>query len=626
MEEKKNDYSFFHQKKAAFSLERVICRLLAAWCCFIVFTLHKNPYYHNLEYEQSVSLSNVLLAVTLLFVVYSVVNIFLIEFESDTWFLLVGATICVLVWINRYTNPSTKFIFTLAIIVVYSLFVIYTVEKNELLFKKWNPKKGIIWGIAIGLGLLSGLVIGIIGCLRYLRFSAPNFDFGIFVNMFHRMKQLGLPLTTCERDVLMSHFGVHLSPVFYLLLPFYVLFPSPLTLQIGQAVVLSSGIVPVVLLCKHFNLSGKLTIGVSALYAFYPAISTGCFYDIHENCFLLPLLLWTFYSFEKEKYLGMYIFALLTFSVKEDAAVYILLFALFIIFSRKKYLHGSILVVSSLLYFFIAMSILKTNSAFYAEMYQNTTPNPGIGGPMINRYENLIFNATDGLIGAVKTAIVNPGYLLTQLVSTNDNSWGKIVYFIQIILPLGFIPFFTKKPSRWILIAPILLNLLTTYPYQYEIGFQYHFGISAFLIYAVILNLPDLKPDFAKHIITLSMAACCCLYASLVLPSLWDNIICYDIDKEQCKQMQIVLDKIPDDASVSCSTFLLPYLANRDEIYEIYYHGFEDDIDYVVIDARGTVDQKAIRSYLNQGYIIQEEHEEMLIVLVKNELFITYEE
>lgn len=623
MKEKQDYYRFFNQKKAAFSFDRVICRLLAAWCCFIAFSLCSDLRYHNLEYAQNTSLGNVLLVVTLLFVAYSVVNIFLIELESDTWFLFAGATICVMVWMGMYTNKSTKFLFVLAVIVVYSLFVTYIVDKNELLIKKWSPKKEVVWCIAIGLGLLSGGVIGIIGCLRYLEFATPNFDFGIFVNMFHRMKQTGLPLTTCERDVLMSHFGVHLSPVFYLLLPFYALFPSPLTLQIGQAVVLASGIVPIVLLCKHFNLSGKLTIFVSAIYALYPAISTGCFYDIHENCFLVPFLLWTFYFFEKEKYLGMYIFALLTFSVKEDAAVYILFFALFVFFSRKKYLHGSILAVGSLIYFFIAITILKTNSAYYAELYQNATPNPYIDGPMINRYENLIFNSTDGLIGVVKTAIVNPGYLLTQLVATDDDGWGKIVYFIQMLMPLGFIPFFTKKTSRWLLIAPILLNLLTTYPYQYDIGFQYHFGISAFLIYAVIMNLPDLKPCFTKRIVSLSVVACCCLYFSLVLPSFLSNVVYYNVNKEQYKQMQIVLDNIPDDASVSCSTFLLPHLANRDEIYEIHYHGLDDDVDYVVLDARTTVDQNVLRDYLNQGYIIQEEHEGMIVVLVKKELVST---
>ena len=38
----------------------------------------------------------------------------------------------------------------------------------------------------------------------------------------------GLPDVSCERDVLMSHFAVHISPIYYLLLPFYALFPSPL--------------------------------------------------------------------------------------------------------------------------------------------------------------------------------------------------------------------------------------------------------------------------------------------------------------------------------------------------------------------------------------------------------------
>ena len=56
------------------------------------------------------------------------------------------------------------------------------------------------------------------------------------------------------------------------------------------------------------------------IYALFPAISTGCFYDIHENCFLAPLLLWLFYFFEKEKWIPMYISALLVLAVKEDAA------------------------------------------------------------------------------------------------------------------------------------------------------------------------------------------------------------------------------------------------------------------------------------------------------------------
>ena len=59
------------------------------------------------------------------------------------------------------------------------------------------------------------------------------------------------------------------------------------------------GVIPVILLCRHMKLSGKATVLVSFIYSFYPALTMGCAYDLHENCFLAPLLLWLFYFFEK---------------------------------------------------------------------------------------------------------------------------------------------------------------------------------------------------------------------------------------------------------------------------------------------------------------------------------------
>ncbi len=57
---------------------------------------------------------------------------------------------------------------------------------------------------------------------RIFTFSTPTYDFGIFSQMFYYMKETGMPLTTVERDGLLSHFNVHMSPIYYLLLPFYV--------------------------------------------------------------------------------------------------------------------------------------------------------------------------------------------------------------------------------------------------------------------------------------------------------------------------------------------------------------------------------------------------------------------
>jgi hypothetical protein len=83
--------------------------------------------------------------------------------------------------------------------------------------------------------------------------------------------------------------------------------------------------------------------------------------------------------------------------------------------------------------------------------------------------------------------------------------------------------------------------------------------------------------------------------------------------------MEEILQTIPEDASVSCSTFLLPHLANRDEVYEIFYHNGETDVDYVIFDARTPVEKKDINGYLRKGYVIIEEYENLLIILAKED-------
>ena len=72
---------------------------------------------------------------------------------------------------------------------------------------------------------------------RVLCFSTPTYDMGIFSQMFYSMRTTGLPITTVERDGPLSHFMVHVSPIYYLMLPFYCLFPKAETLQVLQAVV-----------------------------------------------------------------------------------------------------------------------------------------------------------------------------------------------------------------------------------------------------------------------------------------------------------------------------------------------------------------------------------------------------
>ncbi len=589
--------------KSAFHREKTICRVIAAWSTFAAVTALGEGSYAELSFAQDTSIGSMLLIILLWFAAFTAIAACLHRFETDSWFLLAAATVCVVKWLKTYDGDKENFLVMLAILSAYALFLFYFLQRNELLLDRIKLGKRTTMIFAVVCGLVGATVIAVITCLRYKTFSSPNYDFGLFVNMFHNMKETGLPLVTSERDMLLSHFAVHISPIYYLLLPFYYIFPSPMTLQIGQAVVLASGVIPVLLLARQLKLSGKMQLLVTFIYALYPAISAGCFYDIHENCFLAPLLLWMFYFFERGSYIPMYAFAVGVLLVKEDAAMYIILFALYVLLSRKKYIHGSVLALGSLAYFAFALYMLNTYGT----------------GVMVNRFNNLIYDKDSGLLGAVKTALLNPGFLLTQLFTTSKDTWDKLIYILQMFLPLGFLPFCTRKQSRWLLLTPMLMNLLTYYQYQYNIGFQYNFGVSAFLIYAMIVNIPDLKAPTRRNLATFGAAACCCLYLITVLPK-WDQYtLKWKNNQETYQQMEAILDTLPEDASLNISTFLLAHVADRDVIYEINYHGDKPDVDFVVFDAR-YMDKTATahkEAYLAQGYTVYEEHEGLILILQK---------
>jgi uncharacterized membrane protein len=241
---------------------------------------------------------------------------------------------------------------------------------------------------------------------------------------------------------------------------------------------------------------------------------------------------------------------------------------------------------------------------------------------MTTRFSNLIYEKDGGLSDAIKTALVNPGFLFTQLFANDAGTWEKLIYVLQLLLPIGALPLCTKRASRWILMTPMLINLLTMYPYQYQLDFQYHFGITAFLFYAAIKNLPELHLPTAKTLLRIGAAICCALYLAVAGAYLSSLGSTYAQNRETFAQMERFLDEhIPEDASVAASTFLIPYLSERDEIYEVYYHGQKTDIEYVVFDIRYEESGygKDLKYYVSNGYELIAELKDTILILQKTE-------
>ena len=85
-------------------------------------------------------------------------------------------------------------------------------------------------------------------------------------------------------------------------------------------------------------------------------------------------------------------------------------------------------------------------------------------GAMTWRYANL---SDSGLTGVICAVFTDPMRVMAECLTAE-----KLVFLLQMMLPLLFLPLMTKRPARLILLIPlILVNLMTNYPYQYSVRF-----------------------------------------------------------------------------------------------------------------------------------------------------------
>lgn len=482
-----------------------------------------------------------------------------------------------------------------------------------------TPKRsGFLW-ITVGASVLLFLFVSIWTVCRVYSFSTPSYDFGIFSQMFYNMKHSGLPMTTLERDGLLSHFRVHMSPIYYLMLPFYWLIPTPATLQVLQAAVIVSAVIPLWKLGKLHGLSDPQRTLLCILLLLFPAFSGGTGYDLHENCFLTPLILWLLYGIDKKNTAITPWAALLTLMVKEDAAVYVAIIALWLIVKtclrpckdRRDLITGSTLLIVSLIWFLLVTGYLSK-----------------VGdGVMTYRYDNFIYDGSSSLLTVIKAVLMNPMKAVYECVDRE-----KLPFIAITLLPLLGLPLLTRRYERYILLIPyVLVNLMSDYQYQHNIFFQYTFGSTACLMYLAAVNLADVTGN-AKRLGILSAA--CVLSAVCFLGTVLPKAVPYPIQcirySDYYAQIRDTLSEIPEDASVAATTFYTTQLSNRPVLYDTKYCTQEHllSCQYIALSHSGDFspyeqeDQDGMENLtallLSQGYTIYRQIPDVLTIYVRS--------
>ena len=279
-----------------------------------------------------------------------------------------------------------------------------------------------------------------------------------------------------------------------------------------------------------------------------------------------------FYFIISKNTLWEFIFAFLLLMVKEDAAIYLIVIALFVMINRKEFYRGFIMLGMAIIYFIIAQAIVAS---------------AGTEGVMIGRLSDYFVNGERGFGSVIKAVFFDFGFLLKQMFIAE-----KIPFLLWMFLPVCCAPFLTEKISSLILLFPIVpINLMQSWQYQYNVDYQYTYGTAALIIVSAILVITRLKGGKKRVVVITALFMCMVMSASLMVPKITNASSYLKSSAGTREQIEELLDSVPTDATVTAAHSLVPHLYKVEWLYTMpeYYAANRDkpvDTDYFVIDTR----------------------------------------
>ncbi len=511
-----------------------------------------------------------------------------------SWCLLVSGLLYSLFLVG---NLSGDLFFNIGVGAVLLLIAKYVTAQNRLGLEGISFSWRTSFYVIAAVFCLFCLFVGFCTVAKYKAFAQGTFDFGIFCQMFEQMAKTGLPYTTVERSQYLSHFAVHFSPIFYLLLPGYLLFRSPVYLLCAQAVIVGLGMFPLRRICRTLGMSPLCATGAAVLYALYPTMANGCFYDFHENKFLSVLLLYMIAFVLEKKRVPAAVFALLVLCVKEDAFIYVVAVALWMLLSGRDRWFAGGMIAASLLWFVFACAMIRLSGGeIMSDRFANFSAAPDGGG---------------GLLDAVRTCFYDIGYLIREVFSGADTeayqeitySGQKLEFVLWLCVPLLFTPFAGRRSVQLVLLIPLLVvNLMPDWLYQFDIDYQYTYGTAALLLVAALLTVSGWGPAGRRLFFCGGLCLCLVFAVSAVYPKAQRSVTRYYENKAEYDATAEALESIPADASVTAYGYMMPHLYYVDDLHSCpdYYAPLEQT-EYYVLDTRYDKDSHTKKMLLTMG-------------------------
>lgn len=233
---------------------------------------------------------------------------------------------------------------------------------------------------------------------------------------------------------------------------------------------------------------------------------------------------------------------------------------------------------------------------------------------MSSRFSNLKIHPNLGLLSIIIVIFERPVLFIETIFTPN-----KLRYLMIQFTSLGFIPLLNRKFYRLSLYLPLLvINLMSNYPYQHDIKFQYNYGSTSFLLVLSLLVLADylLKAKKTETAVEAKETVEAPerktfgyekLMLALILIAFISGIT-YNVSyfknypkinkllepRDYIIESRELLNALPEDTVIVADSFFTVDLADRDWVFDVNYFDFERENrkypDYIVLKRQRYLD------------------------------------
>ncbi len=353
---------------------------------------------------------------------------------------------------------------------------------------------------------LFALMFAYFSIIKYLSLNASGFDLGIESQIYASTMHGHFFYSTLIGE---SFLAEHFSPIVFLIYPIYVLFPSPITLLILQALAISSSAIFLFLLLRYLlgknidrNISGALSIALSVSYLLSPLTESPISFDFHLMVFLNLFVFAAYYFFIKKRWILNATMLILIVSLHSG---YVLI-AFFIALSEYLMIHPisylrhagvkdlervikqrNTLFISAAL----CLSIVYILFVPYLKAY--------IGGSGVDTPLSALSPsgmASSSLTGLISLAISDPSKLFAYFTANLGQKENFLIYafsstgflgFLSPVTLLGSVPYFG-------------FAYLSKYPSYYTLGYQYTVMLIPFVYLSAAFGIARITKLFSGFV------------------------------------------------------------------------------------------------------------------------------